>query len=161
MFDKILVAVDDNEVSQRAFQAAITLGKLMSARLLLVHVQSPVEMSFPNRVFPYESTYPGATAEAFGMQLEQWEETEERGHQLLRSLADAATASGVHADVSQPLGNPGQTLCELARTWGASLIVVGRRGHTGLEEALAGSVSNYVMHHAHCPVLTVQGKTPA
>lgn len=157
MFNKILVAVDNSAISQRAFQEAVALGQLMTARLLLVHVQSPIEIGFPNQVFPYESTYPGDNAEAFKTQLEHWQTIEAQGQQLLQTLMDEATAAGLQTEISQPLGNPGQTLCELAKTWGASLIVVGRRGYTGLEEALAGSVSNYVVHHAHCPVLTVQG----
>lgn len=47
-------------------------------------------------------------------------------------------------------------ICELARNWNADLIILGRRGRTGLSELLLGSVSNYVLHHAPCSVLTVQ-----
>lgn len=160
MFAKILVAVDSSTISQRAFQAAVTLSQLTTARLLLVHVQSPIETAFPSQIFPYESPYPGVNTEAFGLQLERWQAIAAQGQQLLQSLMDTATAAGVQAETAQPLGNPGQTLCELGKTWGANLIVVGRRGYTGLEEALAGSVSNYVVHHAHCPVLAIQDTTP-
>ncbi|MEO0350033.1 MAG: universal stress protein, partial [Cyanobacteria bacterium P01_A01_bin.15] len=41
--------------------------------------------------------------------------------------------------------------------WNADLIMMGRRGRSGFSELLLGSVSNYVMHHAPCSVLTVQG----
>jgi nucleotide-binding universal stress UspA family protein len=44
----------------------------------------------------------------------------------------------------------------MARSWPADLIVIGRRGRTGLKEALMGSVSNYVVHHAPCTVMVVQ-----
>ncbi|NEO65320.1 MAG: universal stress protein, partial [Moorea sp. SIO4G2] len=37
------------------------------------------------------------------------------------------------------------------------LIVLGRRGLGGLKEMVLGSVSNYVVHHAPCSVLVVQG----
>lgn len=158
MFDKILVAVDETDISKQAFHEAVTFGQLMKAQLLLVHVQSPFEAGFPIRVFSYNSAFPEVSAEAFGARMQSWEASEKRGHQLLQGLAEQAIAVGVAAEFSQPLGNPGQTICELAKTWGAQLIVVGRRGRTGLEEAIAGSVSNYVVHHAHCPVLTVQGK---
>lgn len=45
----------------------------------------------------------------------------------------------------------------MARSWNANIIVIGRRGHRGFTEFFLGSVSNYVMHHASCSVLTVQG----
>jgi nucleotide-binding universal stress UspA family protein len=45
----------------------------------------------------------------------------------------------------------------VARTWNADLIVIGRRGLRGLAEMFLGSVSNHVIHHAHCSVLVVQG----
>jgi nucleotide-binding universal stress UspA family protein len=38
---------------------------------------------------------------------------------------------------------------------GASLLVVGSRGLHGFEELAKGSVSNYCVHYAHCPVLVV------
>ena len=36
-------------------------------------------------------------------------------------------------------------------------MVIGRRGHKNISEMFLGSVSNYVMHHAPCSVLVVQG----
>jgi len=41
---------------------------------------------------------------------------------------------------------------------GAELLVVGNRGHGGLAEALLGSVSQYCVHHASCPVVIMRGK---
>jgi nucleotide-binding universal stress UspA family protein len=41
---------------------------------------------------------------------------------------------------------------------GAELLVVGSRGHAGLAEALLGSVGQYCVHHAPCPVVIMRGK---
>jgi nucleotide-binding universal stress UspA family protein len=53
-------------------------------------------------------------------------------------------------------GRAGQVLVEAAE--GAELLVVGCRGHGGLTEALLGSVGQYCVHHAPCPVVIMRGK---
>jgi nucleotide-binding universal stress UspA family protein len=74
----------------------------------------------------------------------------------LRSQCELATRYGVTTEWDSRQGEPGSQICNLATTWGADLIVVGRRGRQGLTEMLLGSVSNYVIHHAHCSVMVVQ-----
>ncbi|MCZ8054719.1 MAG: universal stress protein, partial [Microcystis sp. LE19-12.2C] len=49
-----------------------------------------------------------------------------------------------------------KTICKVAREENIDLIVIGRRGRSGLGELFLGSVSNYVLHHAPCSVLIVQ-----
>jgi nucleotide-binding universal stress UspA family protein len=53
-------------------------------------------------------------------------------------------------------GRAGQVLVEAAD--GADLLVVGSRGHGGLAGALLGSVGQYCVHHAPCPVVIMRGK---
>ena len=45
-------------------------------------------------------------------------------------------------------GVPGPVLAEISE--GASALVVGTRGHGQIVGAVLGSVSEYVLHHAHC-----------
>jgi nucleotide-binding universal stress UspA family protein len=45
----------------------------------------------------------------------------------------------------------------LAAADGADLLVVGSRGHGTFAEAMLGSVGQYCVHHAHCPVLIIRG----
>jgi len=75
---------------------------------------------------------------------------------MLRSLADKATNAGVETTFHQSLGSPDRSICELAYELNVDLIILGRRGRCGLNELILGSVSNYVLHHAHCSVLTIQ-----
>jgi nucleotide-binding universal stress UspA family protein len=53
-------------------------------------------------------------------------------------------------------GRAGQVLVQAAE--GADLLVVGCRGHGGLAETLLGSVGQYCVHHAPCPVVIMRGK---
>lgn len=55
------------------------------------------------------------------------------------------------------IGNCNLGIGDRAKEWGADLIVIGRRGHRNISEILLGSVSNYVIHHAPCSVMVVQG----
>ncbi len=53
-------------------------------------------------------------------------------------------------------GRAAQVLVDAAE--GAELLVVGCRGHGGFAEALLGSVGQYCVHHAPCPVVIMRGK---
>jgi nucleotide-binding universal stress UspA family protein len=53
-------------------------------------------------------------------------------------------------------GHPADVLLEAAAD--ADLLVVGSRGHGGFADALLGSVGQYCVHHAHCPVLIMRGE---
>jgi len=59
-------------------------------------------------------------------------------------------------------GAPGAALCALAAELSAGAIVMGTRGRGGVKRALLGSVSDYVVRNAPCPVVVVgeQDRTP-
>jgi len=63
-------------------------------------------------------------------------------------------AAGVNPEPLIARGSPAKSIVEVAQQQGASLIVVGSRGRTGL--AALGSVSERVVHHASCSVLVVR-----
>lgn len=56
-------------------------------------------------------------------------------------------------------GHPARVLVDAAA--GAKLLVVGSRGHGGFAGLLLGSVSDYVIAHAPCPVLVIRDQPPA
>ncbi len=156
MFHKMLVAIDNSKMSKYVFDEALYLAKSTNACLMLLHVLSPYEQGYP--IMPALSSlvyYPKMQDEAVKAYLEEWETYKEQGLERLRSLAAKATALGVSTEFTQTPGTPGYAICDLACSWGADLIIIGRRGRLGLSEAILGSVSNYVTHHACCSVLTV------
>lgn len=157
MFHKILVALDNSQLSQQVFDRAVYLAKATDASLMLLHVLSPFDEYYLKTGFPgAESGYPILYTQTASRYMKQWEEMEKEGLLWLKSLVQQAIAVGVKAEFSQNLGDPGQKICKLAISWQADLIIMGRRGRTGLSELFLGSVSNYVLHHAACTVMVVQ-----
>ena len=47
---------------------------------------------------------------------------------------------------------------ELAKNEKAELIVMGTRGLGTVRRTILGSVSDYVLHHVHCPILIYRHK---
>lgn len=160
MFKKILVALDDSESSRNVFAKALALAQMFDAQLLLLHVIAPSFEDYPEMplvadfgVYHYAALH----EDAIKRHIEHCAALERHGLERLRSLAAEARNVDVVAQFSQNLGEPGRTICEMAGNWQADLIAIGRRGRNQLSEFFLGSVSNYVLHHAPCSVLTVQG----
>jgi nucleotide-binding universal stress UspA family protein len=67
-------------------------------------------------------------------------------------------SQGFDVMVETPVGLPAFSLNEVAQRHCASLIVVGSHGKSAWREALLGSVSSAVLHHARFPILLVNVK---
>jgi nucleotide-binding universal stress UspA family protein len=151
MYQRILVGLDNTDTSQHLVNEAIALAKLTGATLKLLNVIEPFEL---------EQLHSIKMTDLFGVDpekmLSDYRVMQEESEKRLNLFSDRAAASRVNAQLSQSVGYPGRTICEVARQWEADLIIVGRRGRSGLTEMVLGSVSNYVLHHAPCSVLTIQ-----
>jgi nucleotide-binding universal stress UspA family protein len=154
MFHKILVAIDGSDSSHDVFKTALDLAKADKANLLLLHVLSLEEQNNLMIPMPIGMDYlPVADSEALRISQERWQTYEQQNLDLLKSLADRASAAGVTTEFHQVAGGPGHKICEFAESADVDLIVMGRRGLSGVNEFLMGSVSNYVLHRALCSVL--------
>jgi nucleotide-binding universal stress UspA family protein len=140
MFNKILVALDHADKSQFVLDEAKYLAICTRAQVLLLYVLNPTEERMKQAAH-----------------LPQASEQEEMA--VLRLLAQPLVDAGISTESKQVEGDPGRVICQMAEDWQADVIIMGRRGRSGMRELLLGSVSNYVLHHAPCSVLTVQGKT--
>lgn len=158
MFQKILVALDNSEIGEHVFNEAISLAKAVHANVMLLHVLSPFDGGYLNPVLLQPNgVYPTLHTEAVNKYMQQWEQLKQEKLNMLLCFAEQAKQAGIITEFSENLGDPGRAICEVARSWQADLIIVGRRGRKGLSEFFLGSVSNYVLHNASCSVLTVQG----
>ena len=70
--------------------------------------------------------------------------------------AVATLAPRVAAEVRVADGDPREVIVREAADWRADLVVVGARGLGTFGRLLLGSVSDYVLLHAECPVLVVR-----
>jgi nucleotide-binding universal stress UspA family protein len=62
---------------------------------------------------------------------------------------------GIAVTTQHILGNPTSVICSVACELGIDTIIIGRGGRNGIAEAVLGSVSNYVFHHAPCSVWAI------
>ena len=86
---------------------------------------------------------------------------EEVSRIVARELEERLIADRVHFFVHARIGKPHREILGVAQDVGADLIIVGSRGLTGIERALAGSVSEKVVREAGCTVEVARAKTYA
>ncbi|MCP4436745.1 MAG: universal stress protein [Actinomycetia bacterium] len=71
-----------------------------------------------------------------------------------RALAAKAQRLGLDNAPRRMLqGDPGPAICAYAQQVDATAIVMGSRGRSGLKRAVLGSVSDFVVRNASCPVV--------
>lgn len=73
------------------------------------------------------------------------------GRRVVEETAAVLTPAPTELQVLR--GEPGPTLCDLAQEVSADAIVMGSRGLGRIKRALLGSVSDYVVRSAPCPVV--------
>jgi nucleotide-binding universal stress UspA family protein len=137
----ILLATDGSEEAELAAGVAVELARSSGSELHLVHV----------KLIPITPPYP---------EVLDWKEDLERAEREARELLDeqakkvedaGGTVAGAH--LREELA--AEEIVALAEEMGVGLIVVGRRDRGRIRRALAGSVSDWVVRHARCPVLVV------
>ena len=52
-------------------------------------------------------------------------------------------------------GSPGAEITRIAKDNNILMLVLGTRAHGTLKRAFLGSISDYVVHHSHCPVTVI------
>jgi nucleotide-binding universal stress UspA family protein len=139
---KILLATDGSEDAELAARVAADLTKRTAAELHLSHAWRPL---------PYYA-YPSLVPEEYHPPYE------EGARKLLdEQVGRIERAGGTVAESHLVTGRPAEAIIELGEEIEADLIVVGSRGHGPVGRLVMGSVSEGVVHHAHCPVLVVRG----
>jgi len=78
--------------------------------------------------------------------------------QRARAILMSAKGDGVEITTEVEMQNPRSFIPQVARSWGADLIIVGSHGRGFWGRMALGSVSDSVVHSAPCSVLVVRSK---
>jgi universal stress protein A len=89
------------------------------------------------------------------------EQTEKVAKQQMRDLVQQTNWNGIELETSIQIGHAGQQTCAEATDCKADLIAISTHGRTGFEHVLLGSIAEYVVRHASCPVLVVPSRERA
>lgn len=145
MFEKILVCSDGSEHALKAAEAAVKLADKFNSKVTLINVFSPhVQPVFagPDATPYYWDAPEGA--------IERAQEAVER------RTGKVFDNAGIKYSCIREQGHTVDRIIEVAEHENVDLIVIGSRGLGGFTRLFLGSVSDAVLHHAHCPVLVVR-----
>ena len=144
---KILVPIDGSKQAYDAVKDAVYLARLSGAEL---HILIVVDLNKEVAAFEQVSLSGYVPAEL-----------KEGAYQLLAELMHEELPREVRAKTFVEIGSPSEVIVEVAARENCDLIVMGRRGFGTFRGLVMGSVSQYVLHHAHCPVLIAHGQKKA
>jgi nucleotide-binding universal stress UspA family protein len=143
MFKTILICSDGSDHALKAAKQAVETARLHQACVVLLHVESTEfqPLTVPWQLEIGESAPPHLTAQH-------------------RANLDATIALCKEARVvyrcRHAYGHAAEQIIRAAEEEEADLIVIGSRGLSEWKALLLGSVSDHVLHHAHCSVLIVR-----
>jgi nucleotide-binding universal stress UspA family protein len=139
----VVVGVDGSQRSVAAIRLAAEEANYRAARLIAVQAYSG------ERALAAPAAEPMPTMRTTDDERIVAEST------LRDAVRDALGDQADRVELRAVLGLAGRKLVETARKANAQLIVLASRGSTSM---LMGTVSQYVLRHAPCPVLVVPGK---
>ncbi len=144
---KVLVTTDFSDAANAAITVARELAERFGATLSVLHVHEPAP-TIQDRLIPKGST--------------RHADARVHAEQRLADLASELGLEGVGLHVVMET-SPIEGILKHVEAEGVDVVVMAARGHTALERILVGSVTERVVRHAPCAVLTVKpghGPTP-
>ena len=137
MFQNVVVGADSSQTAAEAVAYATELAKLAGGTLHIVNAFK--------RGGGVTVDIPGEMRQSVG--------SVDLADSLMADLGSRARAAGVEVRTHAASGEPAERMCEVARTVGADVIVVGNKG---LQRRVLGSIPASVARHAPCAVLIVR-----
>jgi nucleotide-binding universal stress UspA family protein len=144
---KVLVATDGSESAAETAAAAARLVGGQAVRFIVVSVTTMPELTLVAQ--PGLAVAPRNGALDEGLRQDAERAAAAAAKRVAKQLGDRVRSVAL-------TGDPGSEICRLAEEAGADVVVVGARGLGPIRRAILGSVSDYVVRHAPCPVLVVR-----
>src|SRR5689334_22546761 len=138
----IVLGYDDSPASQRALERAAQLAKAFGSKLIVTSV-APVMLGAPRSGGPTDPV-----------------DSLEKHQRELASAGQHLEGLGIRVRLQRAIGEPADTLVEVARENGADLIVVGTREPNVMMRMLGQSTSGGVVHRGQCDVMVVYALSP-
>jgi nucleotide-binding universal stress UspA family protein len=138
---RIVVGVDGSEPSKQALRWGAHLAARFGARL-----EAVTSWDFP-------ASY------GFAAVPSDWDPARDM-RQALDETVQAVFGDQPPAGLRREVREGGAAMVLIEASRGATMLVVGSRGHGGFAGLLLGSVSGNVAEHAPCPVLIIHGDQP-
>ena len=148
MYQRILIAVDGSELSNRGLAKGLELAAGLGAKVDIVTVSEPWAVGM------YDSM--GWTA-GYETSPEYQRDREEAAQKILGPALATATAADVEASSYHVLDRyAADGILEAAKTRSADLIVMASHGRRGLNRVLLGSQTTEVLARSAVPVLVIR-----
>jgi nucleotide-binding universal stress UspA family protein len=141
-YTKILVGYDGSKNSERSLTRAATLARELGASLTVL-------VAVNTTVLTFSPIAPPVPEEVYQKVLNAGKETLGNAIKITQPIVPAV--SGIVEE-----GNAGECILNFAGRSSIDLIVLGRRGMSGVERFLLGGVSSNVLAHSKCDVLIVK-----
>ncbi|XP_061187780.1 universal stress protein in QAH/OAS sulfhydrylase 3'region-like isoform X1 [Saccostrea echinata] len=142
---KIVIGVDESAFSEQAFNFYVENFLREDDTLFLVHTPERYNFVDANLGTPVERT---------AVLHELYDEINKKVRALENKYQEKIKAAGIKSSkFVTKQGGPGEAIVAVADKEKANMIVTGCRGMGIVRRTLLGSVSDYVLHHSHCPVL--------
>jgi nucleotide-binding universal stress UspA family protein len=152
---KVLVAIDSSMTSHHALEQSLHLLNLSQTSFLLLSVETIVATPNLSGLSPFgisgqESTF------TLSQEAEMLKAEENRTLSALEWAKEFCQRNNVDCRTILEIGDPKHIICQTAEREKPDLIVVGSDGRGIIERALLGSISDYVLHHTHYPLLVIR-----
>jgi len=141
--DRILVPVDFSDYAREALRTAVEWADLYDARIDLLHV---VEEDLP------AAFYVGGVQSIYDVEPDLEDKVHDRLTDFVSGVMDPTDGIRPHMRT----GSAASSIVEFVDEQDVDLVALSTHGRTGLERFLLGSVTEKVVRHVHCPVLTVK-----